>query len=211
METVFIALRVLVVLAVIVLVLWYVQRRVTKGRGASRRTNAVNVVGRQGIGPKASVVVVDVDGNRFVLGVTERQVSVLHTGERPHDADVRPLRPVRKTFAKETPGCGGVRARGDGHRQLHQLHQQHQQGQQYRLQAGCRLPHGAGTRLALRRGTQRLDPVPGYMAAGEFGGAAQEVTAAADARALRPRPVPGEAVRRASRLRASSSRCCSSR
>ncbi|OJX80295.1 flagellar biosynthetic protein FliO [Leifsonia sp. 71-9] len=105
METVFIALRVLVVLAVIVLVLWYVQRRVTKGRGASRRTNAVNVVGRQGIGPKASVVVVDVDGNRFVLGVTERQVSVLHTGERPHDADVRPLRPVRKTFAKELPGA----------------------------------------------------------------------------------------------------------
>jgi len=104
-ETVFIALRVLVVLAVIVLVLWYVQRRVTKGRGASRRTNAVNVVGRQGIGPKASVVVVDVDGNRFVLGVTERQVSVLHTGERPHDADVRPLRPVRKTFAKELPGA----------------------------------------------------------------------------------------------------------
>nr|WP_218875455.1 flagellar biosynthetic protein FliO [Leifsonia naganoensis] len=98
-------MRVLVVLAVIVLVLWYVQRRVTKGRGASRRTNAVNVVGRQGIGPKASVVVVDVDGNRFVLGVTERQVSVLHTGERPHDADVRPLRPVRKTFAKELPGA----------------------------------------------------------------------------------------------------------
>ncbi|MFF2050956.1 flagellar biosynthetic protein FliO [Leifsonia sp. NPDC058194] len=105
METVFIALRVLVVLAVIVLVLWYVQRRVTKGRGAARRTNAVNVVGRQGVGPKASVVVVDVDGNRFVLGVTERQINVLHTGERPHDADVRPLRPVRKTFAKELPGA----------------------------------------------------------------------------------------------------------
>lgn len=108
METVFIALRVLVVLAVIVLVLWYVQRRVTKGRGASRRTNAVNVVGRQGIGPKASVVVVDVDGNRFVLGVTERQVSVLHTGERPHDADVRPLKAVRKTFAKDLPAPGEI-------------------------------------------------------------------------------------------------------
>ncbi len=105
METVFIALRVLVVLAVIIMVLWYVQRRVTKGRGAARRNNAVSVVGRQGIGPKASVVVVDVDGNRFVLGVTERQVSVLHTGERPHDADVRPLKPVRKTFAKELPGA----------------------------------------------------------------------------------------------------------
>lgn len=105
METVFIALRVLVVLAVIITVLWYVQRRVTKGRGAARRTNAVSVVGRQGIGPKASVVVVDVGGNRFVLGVTERQVSVLHTGERPHDAEVRPLKPVRKTFAKELPGA----------------------------------------------------------------------------------------------------------
>ncbi|UAJ79429.1 flagellar biosynthetic protein FliO [Leifsonia sp. ZF2019] len=103
METVFIALRVLVVLAVIVLVLWYVQRRVTTGRGASRRTNAVNVVGRQGVGPKASVVVVDVDGHRFVLGVTERQISVLHTGDRPQDADVTPLKPVRKTFAKELP------------------------------------------------------------------------------------------------------------
>ncbi|GIT78586.1 hypothetical protein LLS1_02550 [Leifsonia sp. LS1] len=103
METVFIALRVLVVLAVIVLVLWYVQRRVTTGRGASRRTNAVNVVGRQGVGPKASVVVVDVDGHRFVLGVTERQVSVLHAGDRPQDADVTPLKPVRKTFAKELP------------------------------------------------------------------------------------------------------------
>ena len=103
METVFIALRVLVVLAVIVLVLWYVQRRVTKGRGAARRTNAVSVVGRQGVGPKASVVVVDVDGHRFVLGVTERQVSVLHTGDRPQDADITPLKPVRKTFAKELP------------------------------------------------------------------------------------------------------------
>jgi flagellar protein FliO/FliZ len=102
-ETVFIALRVLVVLAVIVTVLWYVQRRVTKGRGAARRTNAVSVVGRQGVGPKASVVVVDVDGNRFVLGVTERQVSVLHTGARPQDADITPLKPVRKTFAKELP------------------------------------------------------------------------------------------------------------
>ncbi|WP_025157952.1 flagellar type III secretion system pore protein FliP [Leifsonia aquatica] len=38
------------------------------------------------------------------------------------------------------------------------------------------------------------------MAAGEFGGAAQEVTAASDARALRPRPVPGEAIRTPSRL-----------
>jgi flagellar protein FliO/FliZ len=102
-DTVFIALRVLVVLGVIVALLWYVQRRMTKGkRGSSRRGNAVTVVGRQGVGSKASVVVVDVDGTRFVLGVTERAVNVLHSGERPVEleAEVTKLSPVRLTFAK---------------------------------------------------------------------------------------------------------------
>ncbi|MFF1876442.1 flagellar biosynthetic protein FliO [Leifsonia sp. NPDC058230] len=103
MDTVFIALRVLVVLGVIVALLWYVQRRLTKGKsGRARRGNAVTVVGRQGVGSKASVVVVDVDGTRFVLGVTERAVNVLHSGDRPIDleAEVTQLNPVRKTFAK---------------------------------------------------------------------------------------------------------------
>jgi flagellar protein FliO/FliZ len=94
---------VLVVLGVIVSLLWYVQRRLTKGkRGGQRRGNAVTVVGRQGVGSKASVVVVDVDGTRFVLGVTERAVNVLHSGERPAEleAEVTKLSPVRQTFAK---------------------------------------------------------------------------------------------------------------
>lgn len=101
-ETLFIALRVLVVLGVMVALLWFVQRRVTKGRTSARRRrgNAVTVVGRQGVGPKASVVVVDVDGNRFVLGVTERQVSVLHTSDRPQDADVTPLVRVPEAAAE---------------------------------------------------------------------------------------------------------------
>ncbi|MGO4301780.1 flagellar biosynthetic protein FliO [Leifsonia sp. RAF41] len=113
METLFIALRVLVVLGVIVSLLWFVQRRVTKGRTSARRRrgNAVTVVGRQGIGPKASVVVVDVDGNRFVLGVTERQVSVLHTADRPQDADVTPLKPLRQVEA--ATGTTDVSARTD--------------------------------------------------------------------------------------------------
>ena len=119
METLFVALRVLVVLGVIVTVLWVVQRRVTKGRTSARgrRGNAVTVVGRQGVGQKASVVVVDVDGNRFVLGVTERQVSVLHTGARPQevDAEVTPLVPVRKTFAKDLePAATAGTASGPG-------------------------------------------------------------------------------------------------
>jgi flagellar protein FliO/FliZ len=97
-ETLFVALRVVVVLGVMVALLWFVQRRITKGRTGARgrRGNAVTVVGRQGVGPKASVVVVDIDGNRFVLGVTERQVSVLHTGERPQEAEVTPLARVRE-------------------------------------------------------------------------------------------------------------------
>jgi flagellar protein FliO/FliZ len=101
-ETLFVALRVAVVLGVIVALLWFVQRRVTKGRTSARgrRGNAVTVVGRQGLGQKASVVVVDVDGSRFVLGVTERQVSVLHSGDRPLDADVTPLKPVREVEAR---------------------------------------------------------------------------------------------------------------
>jgi len=101
-ETLFVALRVAVVLGVIVALLWFVQRRVTKGRTSARgrRGNAVTVVGRQGIGQKASVVVVDVDGSRFVLGITERQVSVLHSGDRPQDADVTPLKPVREVEAR---------------------------------------------------------------------------------------------------------------
>jgi flagellar protein FliO/FliZ len=115
-DTLFVALRVLVVLGVIVGLLWFVQRRITRGRGArggrARRGNAVSVVGRQGVGPKASVVVVDVDGNRFVLGVTERQVSVLHSGERPQEADaeITPLVPVRKTFAKDLPATAAAAA-----------------------------------------------------------------------------------------------------
>jgi flagellar protein FliO/FliZ len=115
-DTLFVALRVLVVLGVIVTVLWVVQRRVTKGRrsGRGRRGNAVTVVGRQGVGPKASVVVVDVDGNRFVLGVTERQVSVLHTSDRPQDADVTPL--VRVPEAEARTGTDDGPATGSGTR-----------------------------------------------------------------------------------------------
>ena len=102
MDTLFVALRVLVVLGVIVALLWYVQRRVTKGKRGVRRGNAVTVVGRQGVGSKASVVVVDVDGTRFVLGVTERNVNVLASGDRPVDleAEVTPIARVRQTFAK---------------------------------------------------------------------------------------------------------------
>ncbi|HYI33597.1 MAG TPA: flagellar biosynthetic protein FliO, partial [Glaciibacter sp.] len=57
-----------------------------------RTAGLVSVVGRQGIGPKASVVVVDVDGSRFVLGVTEQSVTVLHNTAQ--QAAVHPVAPA---------------------------------------------------------------------------------------------------------------------
>src|SRR5512133_2801827 len=80
MDTVVVALRVILSLAVVLGLLWVLQRRLSRGSG-SRAANVVTVVGRQGLGQKASVVVVDVDGRRFVLGVTEQSISVLHDGE----------------------------------------------------------------------------------------------------------------------------------
>ncbi|WEO78990.1 flagellar biosynthetic protein FliO [Cryobacterium sp. SO2] len=80
MDAVVVVLRVVLSLAVVLGLLWVLQRRLGRGSGA-RATNVVTVVGRQGLGQKASVVVVDVDGRRFVLGVTEQSISVLHGSE----------------------------------------------------------------------------------------------------------------------------------
>lgn len=80
MDTVVVALRVALSLAVVLGLLWVLQRRLSRGAGP-RSANVVSIVGRQGLGQKASVVVVDVDGRRFVLGVTEQSINVLHGGE----------------------------------------------------------------------------------------------------------------------------------
>ena len=77
------ALRVIVSLAVVVGLLWMVQRRVTKGSKRVRANKLVNVVTRQGIAQKASVVVVDMGGQRFLLGVTEHSVTVLSSADVP--------------------------------------------------------------------------------------------------------------------------------
>jgi len=86
MDTVLVALRVALSLAVVLGLLWVLQRKLTKGSKGGRTPNLVTVVGRQGVGQKASVVVVDIEGRRFVLGVTEQSVSVLHDGQAPTDA-----------------------------------------------------------------------------------------------------------------------------
>jgi flagellar protein FliO/FliZ len=82
MDTLFLALRVLLSLAAVLGVIWFAQRRLSKGVRA-KAGKTINVVGRQGIGAKASVAVIDVDGKRFLLGVTEHAVTILHTSDAP--------------------------------------------------------------------------------------------------------------------------------
>ncbi|MCT1477825.1 flagellar biosynthetic protein FliO [Microbacterium sp. p3-SID336] len=57
--------------------LWFLQRRVAKTQARKRDAEPITVLGRQGIGPKAQLVVVQTDDARYVLGVTEHGVSVV--------------------------------------------------------------------------------------------------------------------------------------
>jgi flagellar protein FliO/FliZ len=83
MDAVLTMLRVVVSLAAVLGVIWYLHRRVSRRQlRTKKKTNPVTVVGKQGIAAKASVVVVDVDGRRLVLGVTEHSVNVLHSAEQ---------------------------------------------------------------------------------------------------------------------------------
>lgn len=88
METVFLALRVLLSLAAVLGLLWMVQRRLTRSGRAKIEENPVTIVARHPVGAKASVVVLDLAGTRFLLGVTEHAVNVLHSDAAPAPAEV---------------------------------------------------------------------------------------------------------------------------
>jgi len=121
------ALRVAVSLGVVLALMWVLHRRATKGglgaaaKGRGRRSAAVEVVGRQGIGGKASVVVVDVEGERLVLGVSEQSVSLLRSGPTPAPElsivtgpvvlpTVAPVAPVAPEPAPAVPSADRFRA-----------------------------------------------------------------------------------------------------
>jgi len=82
-DTLFVGLRVVLSLGVVLALLYVLQKRIVKGGRAGRQAAQVTVVARQGIGAKASVVVVDVEGERLVLGVTDASVTVLVAADRP--------------------------------------------------------------------------------------------------------------------------------
>src|SRR5690348_2068498 len=85
MDSLILGLRVLVALGAVLGLMWYLQRRVTKAKGHGRRraNRTLSVVSRQSVGQKASVVVIDAGDRRFLLGVTEHTINVLHAGEIP--------------------------------------------------------------------------------------------------------------------------------
>jgi len=64
-------------LAAVLGVLWFLQRRVARTQARRRDSEAITVLGRQGVGPKAQVVVIQTEDARYVLGVTEHGVSVV--------------------------------------------------------------------------------------------------------------------------------------
>jgi flagellar protein FliO/FliZ len=82
-DTLVLAARVALSLAVVLGVLWFLQRRLSRSARGKRATSVVTVVTRQGISPKASVVVVDVEGSRYLLGVTEQSITLLSSGDAP--------------------------------------------------------------------------------------------------------------------------------
>lgn len=87
MDTLILGLRVLVALGAVLGLMWILQRRLGKGSGRRRAARDVTVLGRQSVGQKASVVVVDALGQRFLLGVTDHSVNVLHATGIPVEAE----------------------------------------------------------------------------------------------------------------------------
>jgi flagellar protein FliO/FliZ len=100
METFLAGARVVVSLAVVLGLLWMLQRRLTRGSRKNAAVHPVTIVTKQAISPKASVVIIDVDGSRLLLGVTEHAVSVLQTGDAPAPViEAAPAATARTTTA----------------------------------------------------------------------------------------------------------------
>ena len=57
--------------------LWFIQRRVSRGSAGRAASQPIRVVAKQSLGGKAQLVVVEVEGARYVLGVSEGGLSVV--------------------------------------------------------------------------------------------------------------------------------------
>lgn len=87
METAVLALRVLASLGLVLALLWSLQKHLARKMGGAEQ-DAITVVARRGISQKASVVMLDAEGTRFVLAVTDQSVTVLKSSARPEPTPV---------------------------------------------------------------------------------------------------------------------------
>lgn len=86
MDSFFLILRVAVSLAAVLGLIWFINRR-WSGRVASTTPQAINLVGRQSLGQKSLVAVVDIDDRRYVLGVGEQNVTLLQNYAAPEQPE----------------------------------------------------------------------------------------------------------------------------
>lgn len=77
MDDLLVVLRVALSLAAVLGLLWYLQRRFSRQSSRRRDAETITVLGRQGLGAKAQLVMVQTADARYVLGVTEHGVSVV--------------------------------------------------------------------------------------------------------------------------------------
>jgi flagellar protein FliO/FliZ len=91
-DSLLLALRVIVALGVVIAAIWFVRRRTSSGGRTRQARKPISVVARQNLAPKVSVAVVDFGGKRFLLGVSEHGVTVLHDDVIEPDpvADIAP-------------------------------------------------------------------------------------------------------------------------
>jgi flagellar protein FliO/FliZ len=75
-ESVELAGRVLVSLALVLAVMWAIARKLRRG-GKQRSSGLIDILGRQQLSRTASVAVLRVGGRALIVGVTDTQVSVL--------------------------------------------------------------------------------------------------------------------------------------
>ena len=118
MDSLILGLRVLVALGAVLGLIWILQRRLLKGKAKGRRraNTTLTVVSRQTVGQKASVVVVDAGDKRFLLGVTEHAINVLHSGDVP--VEIPESSPAPESFADifRDAGGSGLTRRSEIHR-----------------------------------------------------------------------------------------------
>lgn len=110
MDNLFLALRVVVSLSAVLGVIWFAQRRLTKGKLLQKVVREIRVVGRQSLGSKASVVLIEADGKRMMLGVTDHSITLLDSSPAKTEPATAPEAPARATSPAAAPAIAPQQA-----------------------------------------------------------------------------------------------------